>query len=244
MLRENNTLLNNKVRLASILSNLSTIHSQEQINSSFKKAILNSSHLSCDSREIIENSTFIAIKGETYNGHAFIPKLLATNCLIIADEKENEILAKKIKEKSHQLKPNCQKAKIIFVKDTKAFATKYASVFYDHPSRQLKVVGITGTNGKTTSAYFLKHLYQEIGLSTGLIGTIEISYGDKCLVNPNTTPEPVKLQRHLFEMKAAGVEVVIMEISSHALALNRVDGLHLDSVIFTNITQDLSLIHI
>ena len=191
------------------------------------KKIISSSHLSCDSREIKNGSSFIAIKGENCDGHDFIPGLKSIDCLIFAETSYRD-----------KLRAEGGGENVILVKNTQAFANEYAAVFFRHPSREMKIIGITGTNGKTTSSYYLASFYRALGAKTGLIGTIETRYGDVSRPNPNTTPEPVRLQRSLREMKDAGVEVVIMEISSHALSLGRVTGLCLDSVLFTNLTQD------
>ena len=198
---------------------------------SFTKSILNqkilsSTHLSCDSREIKNGSTFIAIKGKNQDGHDFIRELKNVDCVIFAD-------------KHFQSKQQIKNIdNIIWLRDTQFFANEYASIFFDHPSKEMKIIGITGTNGKTTCAYYLAFFYQQLGLKTGLIGTIAIAYGNKILPSINTTPEPILLQRTLREMRKAGVKVVIMEMSSHALALNRVDHIQLDSALLTNVTQD------
>ena len=221
------TLFKKSDRLNCIKKHVSFADRQFLAKSTLIQKILTSTNLSCDSREIKDGATFIAIKGETYDGHDFIKDLKKINCVIFADK----VFQSKLKERQRF-------DNIIWLNDPRSFASEYASIFYDHPSRDMKIIGITGTNGKTTIAYYLTSFYQQLGLKTGLIGTIAIVYDDKVYPSVNTTPEPVKLQRTLKEMKMVGVEVVVMEMSSHALFLNRVANIQLDSVIFSNITQD------
>ena len=184
-----------------------------------------SDHLTCDSREVRQGSTFIAIKGHRIDGHDFVEELGGIACVAIV-------------EPSYSPLHSSGKARLIRVRDTGTFASKYAPVFYRFPTRSMKVIGITGTNGKTTVSYLLESLYRQLGKKTGVIGTVEIRIGDKAFSNPNTTPEPVRLQYTFDAMRQAGVDVVAVEISSHALNLGRVSGVELDEVIFTNVTPD------
>lgn len=199
-------------------------------NSRIIDKITNSSHLSCDSREIKDGSTFIAIKGGNVDGHSFISGLAHLNCLVLAEESHYQDLKSRI--------PTQVAMDILWVKDTRALAREYSPLFYQYPSRSLRLIGITGTNGKTTVSHYLASLYEGLGFTTGIIGTVGIRFKNKNRHNPNTTPEPVMLERTLADMRDEGVDVAILEISSHALKLGRVNGIELDSAIFTNITKE------
>ena len=113
-----------------------------------------------------------------------------------------------------------------------------AAEFYGHPSKELTLVGITGTNGKTTTTWLLESIFKASHLCTGVIGTVNIRYKNLVFDNPITTPDAIELQRTLFEMKTAGVTHVVMEVSSHGLHLNRVDFSQFDAGVFTNLSQD------
>ncbi|MBL8994918.1 MAG: UDP-N-acetylmuramoyl-L-alanyl-D-glutamate--2,6-diaminopimelate ligase, partial [Spirochaetia bacterium] len=192
-------------------------------------------HLTCDSREVRPGSVFVAIRGQSSDGHRFIPGVLENAALVFV---EDVYLSS---PEFGEIPKNLQN-KIVSINDTLAFSRDFAPVFYDFPSRKMRVVGVTGTNGKTTSTYLLEALYAGQGKKTGVIGTIEIRYagknGIKTIPSINTTPDAVSLQTILFEMLSEGVEVVAMEVSSHALELGRLNGIDLDSLLFTNITPD------
>lgn len=192
-------------------------------------------HLTCDSRAVRPGSVFIAVPGQTSDGHRFIPSVIENAVLVFAEEaycSSPEFVSF----------PEALQKKIVSVSETSAFARDLAPLFYDHPSRKMRVVGVTGTNGKTTSTYLLEALYGSLGKKVGVIGTIEIRYtgknGLKKIPSVNTTPDAVSLQTILYEMLSEGVEVVAMEVSSHALELGRMNGIDLDSLLFTNITPD------
>ena len=113
-----------------------------------------------------------------------------------------------------------------------------APFFYDYPGKTMRMIGVTGTNGKTTTTNIVRAILRKAGFKVGLIGTINIMIEDEAIVAHNTTPDVVDLQRALYRMKEAGCEYVVMEVSSHALALNRVAGCEYDTAALTNITQD------
>jgi UDP-N-acetylmuramoyl-L-alanyl-D-glutamate--2,6-diaminopimelate ligase len=126
----------------------------------------------------------------------------------------------------------------VLVRSARAALGRVADAYYGHPSRQLTIVGITGTNGKTTTSYLVEALLQARGLRTGVLGTIQYRLGDRALPAGQTTPEALELQSMLARMYEDGVRGVAMEVSSHALALARVDELTFDVAVFTNLTQD------
>ena len=110
--------------------------------------------------------------------------------------------------------------------------------FYDYPARSMRVIGITGTNGKTTTSYLLRAVLRHAGLRVGLIGTIQVMIEEDVLPTANTTPDVVVMQQTLAEMRARGMDAVVMEVSSHALDQGRVAGIEFDTAVFTNLTQD------
>ena len=115
---------------------------------------------------------------------------------------------------------------------------KIVPAFFDYPGQTLRLIGITGTNGKTTTSYLIRAILEESGHKAGLIGTIQIAIGNRVLPVRNTTPNLVDLQRALAQMVEAGMEYAVMEVSSHALDQNRVAGCEFDTAVFTNLTQD------
>ncbi len=127
---------------------------------------------------------------------------------------------------------------VVIVSDTRQAMAKAACEFYDNPSRSFKLVGVTGTNGKTTTTYLVEALARRAGYKTGVIGTVGVKIGDEFLSSSHTTPESPDLQRMLAQMRDAGVEVVAMEVSSHALDLERTYGCEFAVTAFTNLTQD------
>ena len=134
----------------------------------------------------------------------------------------------------------CQDKNINFieVKDTRKVLAKLVTEFYGDPSSRLKVIGITGTNGKTTISYLLEALLKESGLNPAVIGTVNYRFRDKVIPAKNTTPGPIELQSMLADMLSVGVDYTVMEVSSHALDQNRTEGIDFYSAIFTNLTQD------
>ena len=127
---------------------------------------------------------------------------------------------------------------LLKVADTRLGMEVIAPFFYDYPGKTMRMIGVTGTNGKTTTTNIVRAILRKAGFKVGLIGTINIMIEDEAIVAHNTTPDVVDLQRALYRMKEAGCEYVVMEVSSHALALNRVAGCEYDTAALTNITQD------
>ena len=178
-----------------------------------------------DPRKVKPGSLFVAVRGFHSDGHQFIPQALRQGAVaVVAEERgaKNEVDA----------------GLVIRVPDTRAALARIASSFYGNPSRKLKLIGITGTKGKTTTSYLVKSILEAAGHSAGLIGTIEYRVGNKVYPAPNTTPESLDLQRLLAEMVEAGSGYCVMEVSSHALALGRSTGCRFESAVFTNLAQD------
>jgi UDP-N-acetylmuramoyl-L-alanyl-D-glutamate--2,6-diaminopimelate ligase len=174
------------------------------------------------SQKVGKGFLFAAIRGLELDGHQFIGEAIQRGAEVVVLEKEQEIF-----NRTMILVPNSRQA-----------LAKISSNFYGDPSSQVKLVGITGTNGKTTTTYLLESIFKKVGYAVGVIGTINYRFGKKTASAPNTTPESLDLQRILWEMVREGVSHVIMEVSSHGLDLDRVFGCQFDSVVFTNFTSE------
>jgi murE/murF fusion protein len=164
---------------------------------------------------------FVAIPGLTADGHDFIAQAVEKKAAaIVAD------------------RPVDAPVPVVVTGDTRVALAQLAARLYGDPAADLVLIGLTGTNGKTTTAYIIESILTQAGLATGVIGTIEYHYAGRHFDNPMTTPESSDLQRILSEMKSAGVTHVVMEVSSHALDLKRVHGCRFAAAVFTNLTRD------
>ncbi|MBE0538915.1 MAG: UDP-N-acetylmuramoyl-L-alanyl-D-glutamate--2,6-diaminopimelate ligase [Ignavibacterium sp.] len=182
-----------------------------------------------DSRKVQKNSVFVAIKGFKTDGHRFIQDAINKGAIAIVVEVDNSI--------PDELITHAQIAKIL-VKDSRKALAEISKGFYNDPTSKLKLIGITGTNGKTTSTFILKNILQNAGYKTGLLGTIA-NYIDDVKIDSNlTTPESNDLNKFFYEMIESGCSHAVMEVSSHSLILNRVYGLNFLGAIFSNITSD------
>ncbi len=175
-----------------------------------------------DSRKAKANSIFFAIKGTSSDGHNYISQVIENGCEIIVCEETFE------NDKITQIK----------VKDSSEALGLMASNFYDNPSQNLTLVGITGTNGKTTCSTLLHQLFMNLGYQVGLLSTVVNKIGNVDVKSTHTTPDPVELNRLLSEMLLAGCSYCFMEVSSHAIVQNRIAGLKFKGGVFTNITHD------
>lgn len=182
-----------------------------------------------DSRKVQKNSVFVAVKGFNNDGHRFLQEAIAKGAIAVVVE-DNEALP-------DDLITHSQIAKIL-VKDSRKALAELSKGFYKNPTSTLKLIGITGTNGKTTSAFILKNIFQSNGYKSGLIGTIANYIGTEKVDAKLTTPESNDLNKMFFEMIQSGCEFAVMEVSSHSLILNRVYGLDFKTAIFSNITSD------
>jgi UDP-N-acetylmuramoyl-L-alanyl-D-glutamate--2,6-diaminopimelate ligase len=177
-----------------------------------------------DSRRVDSSSVFFAIKGTTTDGHNYLPQVIEKGCQVIVVED--------LPEYSNE---NCT---VILVKDSLKALALASSNFYDNPSEKLKLVGVTGTNGKTTTATLLHRAFSNLGFACGLLSTVVNKIGDVEIPSTHTTPDPVQLNKLLAEMVDFGCEYVFMEVSSHAIHQERIGGLHFTGAIFSNITHD------
>ena len=180
--------------------------------------------LAYDSRKVAPGELFVAIPGLKQDGRRFIADALGRGAAAVVFDGPDVLAGS---ETGRVLVPSAREA-----------LARLADAFFGHPSRALTVVGITGTNGKTTTSILVDALLRTRGGPTGLIGTIEYRIGEERLPASQTTPEALELQSLLARMVERGVAGVAMEVSSHALALHRADGIELDVAVFTNLTQD------
>ncbi len=174
-----------------------------------------------DSREVKQGSLFICIEGYTVDGHDFVAQAVQNGAAAIIAQKHMEAAVPVIK-----------------VRDTKRAMAILADTFYEHPTKELHLVGITGTNGKTSTSYLIEQMMRGAGKSTGVIGTIGMKINDETYEVKNTTPDSLTLQKMFHQMNEKNVETAVMEVSSHALHMGRVHGCQYDVTVFTNLTQD------
>ena len=180
-----------------------------------------------DSRKVENGGMFVAIVGFKMDGHNYIESAIQSGAKIIA-----------MQEGAYDAGMIPEGITVVFSKDTRKFLPMVACNFYGNPTRELKVVGVTGTKGKTTTTYMIKSILEHAGKKVGLIGTIANYVGDKCYESERTSPESLDLQRMFREMVNNKCDVAVMEVSSHSLALDRVWGIDFDIGVFTNLTQD------
>jgi UDP-N-acetylmuramoyl-L-alanyl-D-glutamate--2,6-diaminopimelate ligase len=180
-------------------------------------------HLTFDSREVTPSSVFFAIRGSVRDGHDFIPQVLEQGCAAVVADHRVDV-------------PN--DVQLIVVEDTSEALPVVAKNFYDDPSSKLKLVGVTGTNGKTTTTTLLFRLYRKLGYEVGLISTVSNRIGDLEIPTSHTTPDPISLNQLLAQMVDSGVTHCFMEVSSHAIHQNRILGLQFTGAAFTNITHE------
>jgi UDP-N-acetylmuramoyl-L-alanyl-D-glutamate--2,6-diaminopimelate ligase len=180
--------------------------------------------LSFDSRKIEKDSLFIAIKGTQSDGHKYINDTITKGAIAILCEDIPDTLNEKIT--------------YIKVKDTSASIGIVASNFYDNPSEKIKLVGVTGTNGKTTTVTLLFTLFKKLGYKTGLLSTVKNQINNDIIPATHTTPDAIQLNALLHQMVEKGCTHCFMEVSSHAVAQNRIAGIHFTGGVFTNITHD------
>lgn len=178
--------------------------------------------LSCDSRQVTPGALFFALRGVKAEGTEFVAQAAERGAISIVSDAASVACAL----------PHIQ------VRYARAAMADMAAAFYEHPADEMKVMGVTGTNGKTTTAFLTKHILDADHRRCGLIGTIKYSIGGTDIDAPRTTPESLELQSLLRQMVDVGSKAVAMEVSSHALMQHRVRGIDFDAAVFTNLTQD------
>ncbi|MDQ6656136.1 MAG: UDP-N-acetylmuramoyl-L-alanyl-D-glutamate--2,6-diaminopimelate ligase [Verrucomicrobiota bacterium] len=197
---------------------LSAIRAQSVIGPSDR----NVESIAYDSRRVGKNSLYVALRGEKADGHQFIDQAVERGATVVVTDR--------IMQQA--------RATVVQVANTREALADLAAAFYDRPMRRLKLAGVTGTNGKTTTTFLIKHICENAGLRCGLIGTVRYEIGERILPAVRTTPESLELQELLAQIVNAGCKAAAMEVSSHALAQERTRGLEFDVAAFTNLTQD------
>ena len=182
-----------------------------------------------DSRKVARDEVFVAIRGTATDGHKFINAAIGKGAKAVVVEDDSAI--------PDSLFMHAGVVKIV-VHDSRKALAQISANFYGHPSRRLTLVGVTGTNGKTTTTYLIKSILEARGDKVGLIGTIEYKIGDETIPATHTTPESLELNQLLASMVDNGCSAVVMEVSSHSLQMRRVHGLDFSTAAFTNLTQD------
>ncbi len=175
-----------------------------------------------DSRRVQRNGLFVALRGEKTDGHQFIDQAIEKGASVIVTEREG----------------NNRRVTSLVVENTRTALADLSATFYGHPARKLKLAAVTGTNGKTTTAFLIKHICEKAGLRCGLIGTVRYEIGERVLPAIRTTPESLDLQELLAQIVNAGCSAAATEVSSHALAQDRTRGIEWNVAVFTNLTQD------
>jgi UDP-N-acetylmuramoyl-L-alanyl-D-glutamate--2,6-diaminopimelate ligase len=187
--------------------------------------------VTADTREVQPGFLYVAIRGAQKDGHDLIPTALKNGAVFVVGEDLNKL-------KNYDASLPGFKDRWLHAPSGRRGLDLLAQKFYGNPSANLFCVGVTGTNGKTSVSYMLEHVFNSAGLPTGVMGTINHHFREKIWPSAMTTPDPVALQRRLKEFKSEGARAVAMEVSSHALDQHRADGVHFNTVIFTNLTRD------
>lgn len=217
------------VRLTDIVNDVPVVHIAGPVDAEI-------AGITTDSRKVRDRWMFVATEGEHSDGHRFVQSAIENGASVVVVQR---------KQYEEYLKPLLSASFIqhngttmIVVNDSRESVAHLADRFYGSPARDMRLVGITGTNGKTTTSILIKSILESAGERVGLIGTIEYHIGRTVVPASFTTPPAEELHRVFSEMRTAGCTSVVMEVSSHALALKRVHGLQFDVTLFTNLTQD------
>src|SRR5438477_10366807 len=179
--------------------------------------------ISYDSRRVTPGMVFVAIPGQKTDGHEFISTAIERGATAVICEKNGLV---------------SQRATKIKVADAREALARAAAAYYQHPSKKLRVIGVTGTNGKTTVAFMVKQIMEAAGVNCGLIGTVRYEIGERVIPAQRTTPEALEIQQMMAQMLRADCQACVMEVSSHALEQKRVCCVEFDAAVFTNLTQD------
>src|ERR671919_915221 len=181
--------------------------------------------LAYDARAVTPGALFFCVRGERADGHDFAAQAIERGAVALVVEREVQL-------------PEGRDLPQLVVPDSRAAMAVAADAFFGEPTKELEVAGVTGTNGKTTTAFLLHAMLEAAGRQAGLVGTIEWTVGGERRDAPFTTPEAIDLQRLFREMLSAGDRAVAVEASSHGAALRRLDRVRFDALVFTNLSQD------
>lgn len=177
--------------------------------------------VSIDSKHVLQGDLFVCFAGGEHDGHEFAGEALAAGASALVAERELPFPVPQV-----------------IVEDGRAASAAFSAAFYGHPEKRLKIIGVTGTNGKTTTAHMLASIFAAAGKTCGNIGTLGIRYANREVAPELTTPDPCFLYKIFADMVACGVEYAVMEVSAHALHFGKVDGIPFEAGIFTNLTED------
>lgn len=180
--------------------------------------------LTYDSRKITPGMLFVAIAGTVVDGHKFIPDVVKKGASVLVVEKNIE-----------NMEPDIT---VIKVENGRAALSYLSQAYFDYPAQKMISIGITGTKGKSTTAYMIRDIIQKSGKTCGIVGTIGVAIGDNVTPTEHTTPESYDLQKYFHDMVEAGCEYLVMEVSSQGIKMDRVAGMHFNYGVFTNITPD------
>ncbi len=176
-----------------------------------------------DSRKVTKDCMFVCIRGAAYDSHEHVEEIAAKGARVIVAEREVE---------------TPEGVTLVLVPDTRYALSHLSAAYFDHPARKLKVIGITGTKGKTTTTFMVKGILEHAGYKVGLIGTIETIIGETHIPADNTTPESYLIQEYFARMVEAGCQICVMEVSSQGLMMHRTAGIPFEIGIFTNLAPD------
>src|SRR4026209_495111 len=179
-------------------------------------------NIAYDSRRVQRHTMFVALRGEKTDGHQFIGQAIDKGASVLVAERE-------------QKDP---RVACLLVENTRTALANFSAAFYGNPARKLKLAAVTGTNGKTTTTFLIKHICENAALRCGLIGTVRYEIGERILPAIRTTPESLDLQELPAQIANAGCKAAAMEVSSHALSQERTRGVEWNAAVFTNLTQD------
>ena len=181
------------------------------------------SDLVCDTRKVTEGCLFVCVKGASYDSHEHVDEIVQKGAAAVVAERPVTV-------------PD--RVTLILVKDTRYALALLSAAWFDHPADKMKVIGVTGTKGKTTTTYMVKRILEHAGYKVGLIGTIEIIIGEKHIPASHTTPESWQIQEYFARMVTEGCQVCVMEVSSQGLMMHRTAGIPFEIGIFTNLSPD------
>ncbi len=174
-------------------------------------------------KPVSEGSLFVCIAGAVFDGHTYAEEAIAAGATVIVAQKEVSVP---------------EHVTLVLVKDTREALAYLSAAWFGYPAKELCTIGITGTKGKTTTAYMVHHILEKVGIKAGLVGTVEVRNGAQTIAASHTTPESFLLQKYFREMVDNGCKAVVMEVSSQALKLSRVGGIEFDYGVFTNLEPD------